>query len=91
MIKDGIGSLVEEYTASGANSGILLAHVQNPCEFGVAVLEGGRAVKLIEKPENPPSDLALVGVYMFDSHVFEAVNAIKPSARGELEITDAIQ
>ena len=91
LIKDGITSLVEEYSRSEANSQILLAKVPNPQEFGVAVLEGGRAVKLVEKPKDPPSDLALVGVYMFDHHIFEAVNAIQPSARGELEITDAIQ
>ncbi len=91
LIDDGIRPLVEEYTSSNANSQILLAHVPNAREFGVAELEGGRVVRLIEKPPDPPSDLALVGVYMFDSNVFEAVNAIEPSARGELEITDAIQ
>ncbi len=91
LIKDGIASLVEEYGRSKANSQILLAKVPNPQEFGVAVLEGGRAVRLVEKPKHPPSDLALVGVYMFDKNIFEAVNAIQPSARGELEITDAIQ
>lgn len=91
LIKDGITSLVQEYGRSHANSQILLAKVPNPQEFGVAVLEGGRAVRLVEKPKHPPSDLALVGVYMFDKNIFEAVNAIEPSARGELEITDAIQ
>lgn len=91
LIKDGITSLVEEYKTSGANSEILLAHVKNPQEFGVAELSGGRVVRLIEKPKEPPTDLALVGVYMFDKKVFEAVNSITPSARGELEITDAIQ
>ncbi len=91
LIRDGVASFVQRYLESGANAQILLAHVPNPQDFGVAELSGGRVVKLIEKPIDPPSDLALVGVYMFDSHVFEAVNSIEPSARGELEITDAIQ
>lgn len=91
LIKDGVKSFVEEYNKSGANAQILLAHVPNPQDFGVAELEGGRVVRLQEKPKNPPTDLALVGVYMFDHNIFEAVNAIQPSARGELEITDAIQ
>jgi glucose-1-phosphate thymidylyltransferase len=91
LIKDGITSFVDEYCQSDANAQILLAHVPNPQSFGVAELAGGTVVRLVEKPKNPPTDLALVGVYMFDSKIFEAVNAIKPSPRGELEITDAIQ
>ncbi|MFQ3548394.1 MAG: glucose-1-phosphate thymidylyltransferase [Armatimonadota bacterium] len=91
LIKDGINTFVQKYSHSGANSQILLAHVPNPSDFGVAELNEDRIVKLIEKPKNPPTDLALVGVYMFDPNIFEAVNNIKPSARGELEITDAIQ
>lgn len=91
LIKDGISSFVDEYCSSDANAQILLAHVPNPQSFGVAELKGGQVVRLIEKPKEPPTDLALVGVYMFDNKIFEAVNAIKPSARGELEITDAIQ
>lgn len=91
LIRDGITDLVERFKEETPNSQILLAHVPNPCSFGVAELDGDRIVRLVEKPKEPKSDLALVGVYMFDSTVFEAVNAIKPSWRGELEITDAIQ
>ena len=91
LIKDGITPLVREFERERPNCQILLARVKNPQEFGVAELEGNRVVRLQEKPENPPTDLALVGVYMFDATVFEAVDAIKPSARDELEITDAIQ
>ena len=91
LIKDGITSFVREFEAEKPEAQILLAHVKTPWEFGVAELQGDRVVKLEEKPKQPRSDLALVGVYLFDRTVFEAVNAIRPSARGELEITDAIQ
>jgi len=91
LIKDGITPLVREFERDRPNSQILLAKVRNPQEFGVAELDGDTVVRLEEKPKQPRSDLALVGVYMFDKTIWEAVDAIKPSKRGELEITDAIQ
>jgi glucose-1-phosphate thymidylyltransferase len=91
VIADGITALVDDYRRLGCNSQILLAKVANPSQFGVAELENGRVVKLTEKPKEPKSDLALVGVYMFDDSIWEAVKGIRPSARQELEITDAIQ
>jgi len=94
MISSGIKRFVEEFTASDCEAQILLGRFPREAstEFGVVVLdEAGNVVQLVEKPEDPPSDLALVGVYLFDRHIIEAVNAIQPSARGELEITDAIQ
>jgi len=91
LLKSGILSLVREFEARKPNALILLTEVPNPQMFGVAELSNGRVVRLVEKPKEPKSNLALVGVYMFDSHIFEAVHAIKPSRRNELEITDAIQ
>ena len=91
LIKDGITPFVRQFEQERPHAQILLAQVPNPQEFGVAELSGQRVVRLVEKPKDPPSDLALVGVYLFDASIFEAVNAIRPSARGELEITDAIQ
>ena len=91
LIKDGITPFVREFESERPNAQILLAKVRTPEDFGVAELDGDRVVRLEEKPAQPKSDLALVGVYLFDSTVFEAVKAIPPSRRGELEITDAIQ
>ena len=91
LIKDGIKSLVNEFSKEKPNAQILLAEVEEPQRFGVAKLKGKKIVELVEKPKNPPSNLALVGVYMFDKNIMEAVKAIKPSWRNELEITDAIQ
>jgi glucose-1-phosphate thymidylyltransferase len=91
FIREGIAPLVQQFSQGGANAMILLYRVSNPQDFGCAELVGGRVARVVEKPKEPKSDLAVIGIYMFDHHVFEAVNAIKPSARGELEITDTIQ
>jgi glucose-1-phosphate thymidylyltransferase len=92
VIQGGISPLIAQFAESDWNSQIVLTRVDHPEQYGVAELdEHGRIVRLVEKPKEPPSDLALVGIYMFDHHIFEAVNSISPSWRGELEITDAIQ
>jgi len=91
VIQGGISSLIRQFEEADYDCQIVLTRVAHPQQYGVAVLEDGRIVRLIEKPKVPPSDLALVGIYMFDHHVFEAVNSIAPSWRNELEITDAIQ
>jgi glucose-1-phosphate thymidylyltransferase len=92
LLQGGISELVREFTAGGPDALILLTPVPDPENYGVAELDGaGRVTRLAEKPREPATDLALVGVYMFTSHVHRAARAIQPSARGELEITDAIQ
>lgn len=92
VIQGGINELIAGFESNDWNSQIVLKRVENPQAFGVAKLRpDGSVEQLVEKPKEPPSDLALVGIYMFDHHIFEAVHAIQPSNRGELEITDAIQ
>jgi len=92
LLKEGITPFVEAFAADRPDALILLQKVADPKSYGIAELDGdGRVARLVEKPVEPRSDLALVGVYLFTPAVFESVKAIVPSARGELEITDAIQ
>src|SRR5918992_2221006 len=91
LLRDGIGELVETFRRDEPDALILLTPVPDPEHYGVAELSDGRVTKLVEKPSEPDTDLALVGVYMFTPSVFDAARSIEPSGRGELEITDAIQ
>jgi glucose-1-phosphate thymidylyltransferase len=91
ILKDGITEFVESFKRSEPDALILLTPVSDPEMYGVAELDGDRVKRLVEKPKDPPSDLALVGVYMFTPVIFESARSIKPSWRDELEITDAIQ
>jgi glucose-1-phosphate thymidylyltransferase len=90
LLRDGIVELVEAFRRNEPDALILLTPVDDPSSYGVAELNGDRVVRLVEKPKDPPSDLALVGVYMFTPAILEAARSIEPSGRGELEITDAI-
>jgi glucose-1-phosphate thymidylyltransferase len=91
LLNKGIGPFVRQFEAERPAAQILLARVPDPQMFGVAELVDGRVVRLVEKPREPKSDYALVGVYMFGPEIFTSVRRIRPSWRSELEITDAIQ
>ena len=93
LINADIGALIDAFVQDpSCDASIMLKPVENPSAFGVAELDSnGNVTQLVEKPEHPKSDLAMIGVYLFTPKIFEAIAKIKPSWRGELEITDAIQ
>ncbi len=91
FVLGGIKPFAENFLAGGANSQILLHPVANPQDFGIAEIVDGRVTSIVEKPAEPLSNLAVIGVYMLDANVFDIIAHQQPSARGELEITDALQ
>src|SRR5690349_18792317 len=89
--RDGICALVDGFREARLDCGVVLSRVPNPQAFGVAAIPDGRLLRVFKKPATPPSDLAITGIYYFTPSIFSVINGLKPSARGELEITDAIQ
>jgi glucose-1-phosphate thymidylyltransferase len=91
LLKDNIPEMAKEFQSSGADATVVLSRVKDPSRFGVVQIEKGKIVKLVEKPKQFISDLALAGVYFFRPTIFPAIEKLKPSWRNELEITEAIQ
>lgn len=91
IFQDKMETLLRTFADSSADVSLALTEVSDPKRFGIAELEDGRIVRVVEKPEHPPTNLAIAGVYLFKSRIFKAIDSITPSKRGELEITDAIQ
>lgn len=92
LVQSDLNTFLDDFKANHLDALTLLCEVPNPTAFGVAAVDAqGRVLKLVEKPKIPPSNLALVGIYLFDTTIHQAIAQIQPSARGELEITDAIQ
>jgi len=88
IIEGNIKKAVDDFKAQGNGAKILLKEVHDPERFGVATLKDGKVLKIVEKPKQPETNLAVIGIYMYDKNVFEICRTLKPSARGELEITD---
>jgi glucose-1-phosphate thymidylyltransferase len=94
LLMESVKPMVEKFNSNHEKPSamVLLTRVDNPSQFGIAELDSAeRILRVVEKPENPPTDLAIIGIYLFDKRIFKAIDGIKPSDRGELEITDAIQ
>jgi glucose-1-phosphate thymidylyltransferase len=88
IIEGNIKKAVDEFRAQRSGAKILLKEVHDPQRFGVAEVENGKVKSIVEKPKQPKSNLAVIGIYMYDARVFDIARTLKPSARGELEITD---
>lgn len=88
ILEDRLGPAVREFEAQKTGAKVMLKQVADPERFGVARIEDGRIVEILEKPSDPPSNLIVTGTYMYDERAFELIGSIKPSARGELEVTD---
>jgi len=91
IIQKNIRNFVTDFYESEAKASILLCEVDNPSRFGIAVVSNGQIQKIMEKPKNPPSNLAVTGIYMLTDTIFDVIDRLKPSWRNELEITDALQ
>jgi glucose-1-phosphate thymidylyltransferase len=88
IFEESIGPFVKAFQKQERGARLLLKQVHDPQRYGVAEVEGSRVVRIVEKPKRPKSDLAVVGIYFYDARVFDIIRTLKPSARGELEITD---
>lgn len=88
IFEDSIKQEVEAFEAQGRGARVLLKEVPDPGRYGVARVDGDRVVEILEKPKDPPSSMAVTGIYFYDARVFEFIRTLKPSARGEYEITD---
>lgn len=91
IFEDDLTHLMKRYEEEKPDSIIVLKEVDEPQRFGIAILQDGRLLKVVEKPKDPPSNLAIAGVYIFDHRIFQAIDRLTPSWRGEYEITDAIE
>jgi len=91
ILKDSITKYVEEFIKSNADASVVLCEVENPTRFGIADVKDGKIIKIVEKPKEPLTNLAVIGIYLLTPKIFDIINRLKPSSRNELEITDALQ